>query len=273
MRHHHHYPATLALLLALLVLSPAAVAATITVGDPVTSCTPDCDYTTVTAAVGNASDGDTILIEPDTYDEGSMVVMDDLTIKSAGGLVTIDGRTNDNYIFQVLAGTVVTLEDLTLKNPGSSSNPATATLVNHGTTRLSTVSVVGSAGVASLFGGVYNSSHGLLIIEDSSSVSGNNSDDYGGGISNYGALVVDNSTISGNDGELGGGIYNDKGVVAVLSTSISSNTADDKGGGYANVDTSDGTVAIFPTSSFSTNSADVDCDEEYSENPSYLCVD
>jgi hypothetical protein len=263
----------LAVALALTGASSLAHAATITVGDPVSSCTPDCDYTTIAAAVSAAVDGDTLEIQPDTYDEGDITLDKNLTIRSASAsLVTIDGADTDDHVFEIANGSTVTMRSLWLKAPGDSSNTATANLINRGTARLITVYVSGN-GLETLYGGIHNTSEGLLILEGNGVVSGNASANYGGGINNFGALVAYNQTITGNHGAYGGGIRNHGGLVAVLKSSLSGNSTDNRGGAYSNESIYSGTVAVFPNSSLGGNSADIACDEEHSLYPSFVCTD
>jgi hypothetical protein len=61
-----------------------------------------------------------------------------------------------------------------------------------------------------------------LII--SSTISGNSAVFEGGGISNWGTLVLLNSTVSGNSAEAAGGIFQE-GVTALISSTIAANTA------------------------------------------------
>jgi hypothetical protein len=62
-----------------------------------------------------------------------------------------------------------------------------------------------------------------------STLSGNEADAGGGGISNVGDLTVTNSTLSGNDANFGGGIDN-FGVLTVTNSTLSGNSADGGGG-------------------------------------------
>jgi len=82
-------------------------------------------------------------------------------------------------------------------------------------------------------GGISNYGEGVLSVINST-ISGNSTGYYGGGIFNLGTLIVTNSTISGNSADRdGGGIYNDSGTVSVTNSIISGNSAGDGGGIYS----------------------------------------
>ncbi|MBM3972376.1 MAG: hypothetical protein FJ302_21330, partial [Planctomycetes bacterium] len=129
-----------------------------------------------------------------------LLISSSLTINGLG--VRISGN-NQSRIFQVDAGTTVTLSGLTL-NEGNG----------------------GPEG-----GGIRNS--GTLTISNST-ISGNDADLFGGGIRNFGTLTISNSTISGNTaGDEGGGIRN-SGTLTISNSTISGNSADFDGGGIFN---------------------------------------
>jgi len=75
------------------------------------------------------------------------------------------------------------------------------------------------------------------------------SDGYGGGICNYGTLILNSSTISGNVAARGGGIYN-AGMLTLNTSSVNGNTAAANiGGGIFN----EGGTLILNSSSVSGN--------------------
>ncbi|HET6712633.1 MAG TPA: hypothetical protein VFI59_02860 [Actinomycetota bacterium] len=103
-------------------------------------------------------------------------------------------------------------------------------------------------------GGIWNA-EGFLIL-NRSSVRENEASLYGGGIVNDGGTVVLNgsSTVTGNTtGGFGGGIVNDGGAVVLNdSSAVRLNSAVDLGGGIIN---SKGTVVMHDASSVSRNTA------------------
>jgi len=80
---------------------------------------PD-NYTKISWAVGNASEGDTIFVKSGVYPESSILVNKTLTIIGENAETTvIDGEGTAQYIFHVIASNVV-IENLTLQNTDTS---------------------------------------------------------------------------------------------------------------------------------------------------------
>ncbi len=236
-------------------------------------CASGCTYDSIQDAVDAASAGDVIELDPETFNEGGIDVDLNLTIRASSGQATVDGGSED-YAFKVLSGKIVDFEDLRLKG-GTDCR-----LDNSGSTDLSTVYVLGTgSGNPSTFGGIINRASGSLTVADSSLISGNASTAYGGGITNYGDLVIVGSTVSANTGKFGGGFLNSLGIVSVMSSSFSANSATNKGGAWANLDDGVGpdydygSVAFHGSASTSVNTATVDCDKYWDEGGSPDCVD
>jgi len=80
---------------------------------------PD-NYTKISWAVGNASEGDTIFVNSGVYPESNILVNKTLTIVGENAETTvIDGNGTAHYIFHVIANNVV-IENLTLQNTDTS---------------------------------------------------------------------------------------------------------------------------------------------------------
>lgn len=80
---------------------------------------PD-NYTKISWAVGNASEGDTIFVKSGVYPESSILVNKTLTIVGENAETTvIDGEGTAQYIFHVIASNVV-IENITLQNTDTS---------------------------------------------------------------------------------------------------------------------------------------------------------
>lgn len=111
-----------------------------------------------------------------------------------------------------------------------------------------------SGGAVERGGGIWNA-EGFLIL-NRSSVRDNEASLYGGGIVNDGGTVVLNgsSTVTGNTtGGFGGGIVNDGGAVVLNdSSAVRLNSAADLGGGIINLS---GTVVMHGASSVGRNAA------------------
>ncbi len=109
-------------------------------------------------------------------------------------------------------------------------------------------------------GGIFNFSGKMLLIERTE-ISGNTSEDSGGGISLVGvdsfdgnAFTITNSTISGNASfENGGGINSLSSALLVINSSISGNRARYSGGGIAQTN---GSVASFAHTIITNNTSD-----------------
>jgi CSLREA domain-containing protein len=107
-------------------------------------------------------------------------------------------------------------------------------------------------------GGIYVGSSGslnLLVCTISGSYAR-----YGGGIANYGTLIIDNSTISGNSTSnvgAGGGIYNSPGTtLQVTNSTFTGNSSSNTNGGAIFIDA--GSTATLTNITVSGNSANTD---------------
>lgn len=203
---------------------------------PVTSALDDpTQRGTLRYAVAHAGNGDTILLTPAIHGAGITLTQGELllgqqglTIKSVGNApVTISGG-GSSRVFEVAGGADVTL---------------------------SNVLITGGNGQAGA--GILNRPHedrggGILVDElstltiKSSIVTNNSTAVLGGGIADYGTLLVNNSTVSDNHalGTYGGGIAVFSGApfsapfaakLAVSDSTVSDNTALQNGGGITGV--------------------------------------
>ena len=230
-----------------------------------TVCASGCDYSSIQAAVNAASNGDTLSLSPETFNEGDIDIDIDLTIKTSSGVATVDGA-GEMWVFEIDADAIVVLEDLILKN-GSF-----ARLANSGVTYLKTVQVLGDGSTNSVYGGIVNYASGYLKIQDNSVVASNRSANLGGGINNFGELEVTNTTLTANQGGYGGALNNSNGEASFSACSLSFNHATNRGGAYANAHGSGGTVIVHSSSSYSVNTADTDCDKYYDIHRTPSCV-
>jgi CSLREA domain-containing protein len=175
----------------------------------------------------------------------------DLTVTAPPTGLTIDAH-GASGIFQVNAGTTVSLGGLTLAN---GSAPDGGAILNAGTLTLTNDTLTGcfasqdgggieNVGVLTLTndtlsgnsadsdgGAIHNL--GTVTLGDST-LSGNSASGSGGGIDNLGTLTLSNDTLSGNNARMGGGIFNAAAVAATAST-LSGNSASGDGGGIANL--------------------------------------
>ena len=212
------------------------------------------------------SGADTIILPAGTYmlqlpgagedaaRSGDLDLTSALTITGAGGDATIVDGADLDRVFDVLAGTTVTLEGLTVRN---GSLPLTAQgggIRNGGTLVLGdsivTDNQVGSGGQG---GGIYTS--GVLTLSNSTvtgnTAGGGEGGGLGGGIVNVGTLTVEHSTISANRSEANGGGLANSGTAELSESTIADNVAAAQGGGVVN----DGGTLRITMSAISGNTA------------------
>ena len=226
----------LALLVGLPLVARAAPTATTwyvsPTGDDTNDCqTPATACKTVNAAVGKASDGDTIQIAAGTYVESSEISLGAyLTIQGAGAGQTILDGGGSHRVFSVASGAIVTMTALTIRN-GKDNYGGGGGISNDGTLILEDAEVVSNT--ASYGGGIYN--NGVLTLTRTT-VASNQSDQGGGIYHESGArLVIRESTIRDNvaaNGGSGGGLFVNGGTVTVERSTISGNQADDQSGAF-----------------------------------------
>ena len=200
----------LALFFALVVLTPAAVAVTVTVDANLDGadgeCLVDCS---IREAVATAAPGDTVVIPAGTYTVslGAINLDRDLTITGDGARHTIiRGSVTPGRIFIVEAGASVEITALALSlDPGRPSG-----------------------------GGIRN--EGELVLRDCWLRDARNPLDLGGGAlrnAPSGIATVERCTLSDNTAEFGGGLLNE-GVLVLESTTVSNNSNAFAGGGILN---------------------------------------
>ncbi|MBI5814115.1 MAG: DUF1573 domain-containing protein [Nitrospinae bacterium] len=248
---------TLLSLLAVLILTFPASAATITVtanaADALNGADGSC---ALREAIKNMNDGadtfadcaktgaaygtsDTINIPAGTYTNaiaggigedanatGDLDILANVTITGAGaGSSIIDGGALDRVI-HIGAGRTVSFSGVTIQNGlnagdggGIYNGVATLTVTN---------STISGNTTTSNGGGIYNSLGGTATVTNST-ISGNATTfggaGGGGGIYNGGRITVTNTTITGNTSNgWGGGIYDDE-IGTITNCTISGNTA------------------------------------------------
>ncbi len=262
-----------ALCLALALSAPAARAATLTV----TSAADDGTAGTLRATLAAASAGDTITfaLPPRTViklTKGQLTIDKALHVVGPIGGGTVIDAHQVSGIFSITGGTAsdpVTLSNLhlrhgyLLRSGGGISNNGAVSLTNctfTGNTSLYGGGLYNEIGMVSLTnctffennsytdgGGIFNAS-GRLLLVNCLFVSNDGRD--GGGLINFGAMIVRQCTFHSNHAGLGGGLYT-SGPTNVTNSVFSRNHAYFSGGGIAH----DGGTFTLTNCTFTGNSA------------------
>ena len=252
-----------ALVATLVVVLPPepALAATFLVDQNDPSCSSAGPvYCTINEGIAASTDPlDIVEVAPGTYAESISIFSDDITIRSNGGssATTITPPLTGDLMLGVQTATVE-LDGFTLTGGArDGSSPGGAIWVNNvGGTLTVRNSVITGNNSENEGGAIAN--WGTLNVIDSE-ISNNTTGGPGGGISNSGILTVSGSTISGNVAtSFGGGIFQDDSTLAIAksldvqTSTISNNSATFEGGGIYN---GAGTTALVNQSLISGNSS------------------
>ena len=157
--------------------------------------------------ISDAAAGDTVIIDPGL--DGETIVLGGLELV-IGKDLTIDASALPNGI-----------------SVAGSGLSRVFAIANNSMVTLKALTITGGAVAAGQFGGggvlVLAGSH--LILNDVT-ITENTSDDFGGGIANYGTLNVTGSTLYANHAETsGGGVYTQANAVTFENTTVSDNTS------------------------------------------------
>ena len=229
----------LVILLAL-IFCGSATAATINVS-------PGTD--TIKTALASAQNGDTLNLSAGTYNDYNLVVNKNLVIQgpevSGDPTAIIDGQ-DKGRVFQIMAGTKVTLKNLQIINGQAPSGTYGGAVHTKGETTIQKCKFTGNK---ALWGGaIYNDFGGVLGITDCI-FTNNEATTYGGAIKNEGTYcTITGSTFSGNKGTEGGAL-NDLNYWEIINCIFTGNIGT-RGGAIANYGTT-----IFTDCTFTGNTA------------------
>jgi hypothetical protein len=219
------------LLLMALVLFPLAARATII-------NIPD-DYPTIQEGIDHSSDGDTVLVQPDTYYEnlnfnGHNVVLASLFLTTGDTSyitgTTIDGSQSDRVVtFENGEERTAKLVGFTIQN-GYAPNGG-AILCDHSSPTISNNIIRNSTAHLYYGGGIYCLTSDAEIRHNTIT---SNSSDWGGAIytgEESSPNIAENTITNNSASRSGGGIFFGTGTPAVSYNTISHNTAEVYGGG------------------------------------------
>jgi len=168
------------------------------------------DYPTIQEGINHGDDGDTVLVQPDTYYE----------------------NLNFNGHNVVLASLFLTTGDTSFVSSTIIDGHQSASVITFSTAEDSTAQVIGfkiQNGHAYDGGGIYCLYSNSTI--SANTISGNSADLFGGGIyCDDSSPTISNNTISGNSAAFGGGIFYWDSSPTINNNSISTNSADGGGG-------------------------------------------
>jgi hypothetical protein len=208
---------------------------------PLEVCGSGCAYSTITAALADARDDDTIVVSDGTF-AGALSIDEDVVIAGAGSDKTIIelGAGGSGSVVTVSANTDVTISGVTITGGSAALG---AGIHSDGNLTLKGVAVVENN--ASDFGsaaGIFNGAAGVLTLFDTRVAHNMAVDGVGGGIYNSGSAVVKGSLIEENGaGFVGAGVYNEVGATMdIVNTVVSHNFSALSGGGIGNK----GTLAV-----------------------------
>jgi hypothetical protein len=231
---------TTALILAALfasVFASSGVAA-----PPLKVCGSECPYATITAALADARDGDTIVVSDGTF-AGALSIDKDVVIAGAGADKTVIelAAGGSGSVVTVSASVDATISGVTIT--GGSAALGGGIHSDGDLTLRGGVAVVDNN--ASDFGsaaGIFNGAGGVLTLFDTRVTHNMAVDGVGGGIYNDGIAVVKGSLIEENGaGFVGAGVYNEVGATMdLVNTIVSHNFSALSGGGIGNK----GTLAV-----------------------------
>lgn len=187
-------------------------------------------YTSLQAAINDATSGDTITAEAGTYYE-NLLIDRSINLIGAGKDVTVINGQQIGSVITITPGITVTITGFTITN--GKAQAGGGIFNNGGTLTLQNSTVTGNkvfSDTTTAFGaGIYN--RGILTLQNSQ-ISENSMlslDNRGGGIYNDGgSVILQNSQITGNIGNggssIGGGIHNFRGNVLLQNSQITGNT-------------------------------------------------
>ncbi|MEZ4728940.1 MAG: choice-of-anchor Q domain-containing protein [Caldilineaceae bacterium] len=198
-----------------------------------TVCANGCAYTTIQAAIDAAAPDDTIDVAAGVYREHLSLYEKRLTITGTDAQTTIISGDAVGRVLFLYANTTLTLTHVTIRDGQIMDNQGGGIYNDGQLTLVASRVVSNSAGVSG--GGIAN--FGTLVIDHTVITDNHATLGNGGGIVNGGRLTVSASTIADNYAKIrGGGVYHSVGTLTLMNSTIAHNRADFAAGGIANFD-------------------------------------
>ncbi len=170
----------------------------------------------------------------DTAINGDLDITDDVTIVGSNAIIDANGATTLDRVIQVLAGNVVTISNVTLRN--GRTNSFGGGIRNAGTLTLQTVTLSSNQSTGNAGGGIANEAGALTL--NNTTLTNNTASTLGGGIALLGGtLEAVNLSLNNNTAtsDRGGGLWIGTSASATLiNSTINNNSADTNGGGIYN---------------------------------------
>lgn len=170
----------------------------------------------------------------DTAINGDLDITGDLVVVGSGAIIDANGATTLDRVIQVLAGSVVSISNLTLREGRTTSFGAG--IRNAGTLTLDTVTVTANQSNGNAGGGIATEAGTLKLID--TTISTNTAATLGGGIAMLGGtLQATNLRLFSNSAssDRGGGLWIGTNSSATLvNSTINNNSTDTNGGGIYN---------------------------------------
>ena len=225
----HRTPTIIALAATGLVASVNSTAT----AEILTVCASGCQYTSINAAIDDASDGDVIQLAAETYYEGSVIATD-------GKAITLRGSTDK-------AGNAASTLD-----GGDYHRVLICQNSETGTTRFENLVI--RSGFSNDGAGMYNYNSSPSLTN--CTFTGNGALDGGGMLNDYSSPTLNDCTFTSNTASsTGGGMYNYESNPTLTNCRFTENSADDAGGGMFN---SIGSSPTLNDCTFTSNTAGTD---------------
>jgi|GEM_PF-3694725 len=205
------------------------------------------NYPTIQNAINNASNGDSIIVSPGTYNENIQILDKSIFLLSNYensldsneiNLTKIIGQQNGifNRVLDIQGSSQTEISGFYISGGISNTSHAQGIYISNSSVFVSSVNVTHNKQPNSSSDGAGIHCNECDLELQNSYVTNNHAGDYGGGIfaETSSSINIDNCIISNNSSELsGGGVYIDtNSEISINNSNISNNVAEVNGGGF-----------------------------------------